>query len=64
MPFDDLDPWLRARVPNTMRTRFDSASINKVFTSLAALQLVGEGMLSLDGPITGVGRPGWHDGVA
>ena len=39
-------------VPNTMETRFDTASITKLFTSVAALQLVGEGRLSLDAPIT------------
>lgn len=41
-------------VPNTMETRFDSASITKLFTSVAALQLVGEGRLVLDTPITGI----------
>lgn len=41
-------------VPNTMGTRFDTASITKIFTAVAALQLVGEGRLSLDAPITSV----------
>ncbi len=39
-------------VLNTMETRFDTASITKLFTSVATLQLVGEGRLSLDAPIT------------
>lgn len=39
-------------VPNTMETRFDTASITKLFTAVAALQLVGEGRLSLDARIT------------
>ena len=35
-------------VPNSLRTRFDTASITKLFTSVAVLQLVGRGMLDLD----------------
>ncbi len=34
--------------PNTMDTRFDVASISKLFTSVATLQLVGRGLLDLD----------------
>ena len=41
-------------VPVTMATRFDTASITKLFTSVAALQLVDEGLLSLDTPVTSV----------
>ena len=39
------------RVPNTVSTRFDTASITKLFTAVAVLQLVERGLLSL------------HDGV-
>ena len=39
------------RVPNTVSTRFDTASITKPFTAVAVLQLVERGLLSL------------HDGV-
>lgn len=41
--------WL---VPNTLATRFDTASITKLFTSVAAMQLVDDGRLDLDRPIT------------
>jgi len=41
-------------VPNTMVTRFDTASITKIFTSVGALQLVGDGRLALDAPIVSV----------
>lgn len=34
--------------PNTPQTRFDTASITKLFTSVACLQLVGAGKLDLD----------------
>jgi len=36
------------RVPNTLDTRFDTASITKLFTAVAALQCVGRGQFSLD----------------
>ncbi len=39
------------RIPNTVSTRFDTASITKLFTAVAVLQLVERGLLSL------------HDGV-
>ena len=39
------------RVPNTVSTRFDTASITKLFTAVAVLQLAERGLLSL------------HDGV-
>lgn len=35
-------------IPNTMDTRFDSASITKLFTSVAVLQQVGRGNLDLE----------------
>jgi CubicO group peptidase (beta-lactamase class C family) len=38
-------------IPNTLDTRFDTASIAKLFTSVAVLQLVGRGMLALDASI-------------
>ena len=41
----------RWRVPNKLDTRFDTASITKLFTSVATLQLVGAGKLDLDAPI-------------
>lgn len=46
--------WASRRwpVPNTLATRFDTASITKLFTAVAALQLVDEGRLDLDEPIT------------
>jgi CubicO group peptidase (beta-lactamase class C family) len=36
------------RVPNTLATRFDTASVTKLFTAVAALQLVDRGALALD----------------
>lgn len=36
------------QVPNTLDIRFDTASITKLFTGLAALQLVDQGRLALD----------------
>ena len=33
-------------IPNTLDTRFDTASITKVFTAVAALQLVDQGKLA------------------
>jgi CubicO group peptidase (beta-lactamase class C family) len=46
--------WASRRwaVSNTLSTRFDTASITKLFTSVAAPQLVDEGRLNLDKPIT------------
>ncbi len=46
--------WASRRwaVPNTLATRFDTASITKLFTSVAAMQLVDQGRLDLDKPIT------------
>jgi CubicO group peptidase (beta-lactamase class C family) len=39
-------------VPHTMETRFDIGSIGKQFTTVLTLQLVAEGILKLDVPIT------------
>ncbi|WP_406635033.1 serine hydrolase domain-containing protein [Amycolatopsis sp. WGS_07] len=44
----------RWAVPNRLDLRFDTASITKLFTAVAALQLVDEGRLDLDAPITGL----------
>ncbi|HEY5980311.1 MAG TPA: serine hydrolase domain-containing protein [Microlunatus sp.] len=38
----------RWQIPNTVDTRFDTASITKLFTSVAVLQQVGAGRLDLD----------------
>lgn len=38
-------------IPNTLRTRFGMASMDKMFTAVAILQLVKEGKLNLDDPI-------------
>lgn len=39
-------------VPNTMTTRFRIASVSKMFTAVAVLQLVHQGLVHLDDPIT------------
>jgi CubicO group peptidase (beta-lactamase class C family) len=41
------------RVPNTLDTRFDTASITKLFTAVAALQHVDAGSFALDTRVTG-----------
>ncbi|MFM9878407.1 MAG: serine hydrolase domain-containing protein [Rhodoglobus sp.] len=38
-------------IPNTLDTRFDTASITKLFTSVAVLQLVGRGDLDLEASV-------------
>ena len=40
-------------VPNTLATRFDTASITKLFTAVAALQQVDRGVFALDTPVIG-----------
>lgn len=39
------------QIPNTPRTRFRTASISKMFTALATLQLIDSGRLAMDTPI-------------
>ncbi|MBN1272410.1 MAG: serine hydrolase [Candidatus Aminicenantes bacterium] len=39
------------RVPNTLQTRFELASISKLFTGIAVLQLVEKGKIGLDDPV-------------
>lgn len=39
------------KVPATVDTRFDTASVTKLFTAVISLQLVEEGLLSLDTPV-------------
>ncbi len=41
-------------IPVTVDTRFDVASVTKLFTSVAVLQLVEAGRLDLDAPLTGL----------
>jgi CubicO group peptidase (beta-lactamase class C family) len=36
------------KVPNTLETRFDTASITKLFTAVATMQLVDRGLLTMD----------------
>ncbi len=38
-------PW---RIPNSLQMRFDTASITKLFTSVATLQLIDQDRLSFD----------------
>ncbi|HLL40228.1 MAG TPA: serine hydrolase domain-containing protein, partial [Rubrobacteraceae bacterium] len=38
-------------VPNTLDTRFDTASVTKLFTAIATLQLIDRGLLSFDEPV-------------
>jgi CubicO group peptidase (beta-lactamase class C family) len=39
------------QVPNTLTMRFDSASVTKLFTSVATLQLIDRGLLAFDTPV-------------
>lgn len=39
------------RVPNTLDMRFDTASITKLFTAVATLQLIDQGLLAFDTPV-------------
>jgi CubicO group peptidase (beta-lactamase class C family) len=47
------------RVPNTLDTRFDTASVTKLFTAIATLQLIDRGLLTFDTPV--VERLGLED---
>src|SRR5436305_4134914 len=38
-------------VPNTLTTRFDTASVTKLFTAVATLQLIERGVLAFDTPV-------------
>jgi CubicO group peptidase (beta-lactamase class C family) len=35
-------------MPNTLDTRFDTASVTKLFTAIATLQLIDRGLLAFD----------------
>jgi CubicO group peptidase (beta-lactamase class C family) len=39
------------KVPNILTMRFDSASVTKLFTSVATLQLIDRGLLAIDTPV-------------
>ncbi|MGZ3680007.1 MAG: serine hydrolase domain-containing protein [Ktedonobacterales bacterium] len=39
------------KIPNTLSTRFDTASVTKLFTAVATLQLVERGLLTFDTPV-------------
>src|SRR2546427_1989500 len=39
------------KVPNTLTTRFDTASVTKLFTSVATLQLIDRGVLAFDSTV-------------
>jgi CubicO group peptidase (beta-lactamase class C family) len=41
-------PW---QIKNTLETRFDTASVTKLFTAIAVLQLVDQGAFALDTPV-------------
>lgn len=41
------------KIPNTLDTRFDTASITKLFTSVATLQLIDQGAFGLDTGVIG-----------
>src|SRR6266513_5688161 len=47
------------KVPNTFTMRFDSASVTKLFTSVATLQLIDRGLLAFDTPV--IDFLGLHD---
>jgi len=39
------------KIPNTLATRFDTASVTKLFTAVATLQLIERGLLAFDTPV-------------
>jgi CubicO group peptidase (beta-lactamase class C family) len=39
------------KIPNTLTTRFDTASVTKLFTAVATLQLIDRGALAFDTPV-------------
>jgi CubicO group peptidase (beta-lactamase class C family) len=39
------------KVPNTLTTRFDTASVTKLLTAVATLQLIDQGVLAFDTPV-------------
>ena len=39
------------KIPNTITTRFDTASVTKLFTAVATLQLIDQGVLAFDTPV-------------
>ena len=39
------------KIPNTLETRFDTASLTKLFTAVATLQLIDRGLLAFDTPV-------------
>ncbi|MGZ3583627.1 MAG: serine hydrolase domain-containing protein [Ktedonobacterales bacterium] len=39
------------KIPNTLATRFDTASVTKLFTAVATLQLIERGLLTFDTPV-------------
>src|SRR5215472_14596364 len=39
------------KVPNSLATRFDTASVTKLFTAIATLQLIDRGLLAFDTPV-------------
>ncbi len=39
------------RMPNTLDTRFDTASVTKLFTAISTLQLIDRGLLTFDTPM-------------
>ena len=43
-------PW---KIPNTLDTRFDTASITKLFTSVAVLRLIDQGAFGFDTGVIG-----------
>ncbi|MBF6592149.1 MAG: beta-lactamase family protein, partial [Ktedonobacterales bacterium] len=42
------------RIPNSVATRFDTASVTKLFTAVAILQLIEQGVLAFDAPVLDV----------